>query len=360
MTYVPNRNPVTYALPAAGGKCTNMQISPAGDLWMVDFGNGGFPSKQYGIECFDITTNPLKPTRKGFMGQAGGNPTNPTVAWFNVEQIKFVGAMMFATANANGSASPNLVSIDTTNPAAPVVNQVFNLGASATGSIYDLAISADGTKAGVPQAGTGGLKIVDISTPTAMSVLGSVSGGGQQFVSVDGTYWTGPTPYLLTCEISLGQFRIYDVTNPAAPALTGSLALSTGIRRMVVDQANNLVYIVPSATQVVYIVDISNKAAPALIGSLSFLAGTAGDDVPIRIATLPGGKRVLVVPTVGSGQGRITLFDLTVPTAPVYIASVSVAPNPFDCLIMGSYAYVSNRAGAQELLVIPTNTLTVQ
>lgn len=334
-----DRQGILYALPSAGGKPAALAKSPAGQLWMVSFGAGGSPSKAYGIEAYSLA-NPERPARLSFTG-------SPTFAWFSVEQIAFFGVTLFAVANG---ASPRIAAVNTTNPAAPVQYPGTPLVLGA-GSIYDLALSQSGAYAAVPQAGGAGLSIVSVANPAAMAVTWSLGAG--QYVAVDGSYWTGGAgARLLAANIVAGTLEVWDVASlPAAPTLVASLPLSTNIRRIVVDTTTNTAFIATASEQRIFVVDLTNLAAPVLLGTIP--VGVGGDDTPLRIVG-HAGRRVLVVPLNANSvnPGRVQTFDVTTPSAPTFLRVLQIGQNVYDCLPDGGVAYVSNRGGAQELLVV--------
>lgn len=339
-----DRQGLLYAIPSQGGKPAALVKSPAGDLWVVNFGSGGSPSKAYGIEAYSLA-NPERPVRLSFTG-------SPTFAWFNVEQIAFFGVTLFAVANG---ASPRIAAVNTTNPAAPVQYPGTPLVLGA-GSIFDLTLSQSGAYAAVPQAGGAGLSIVNASNPAAMAVTWSLGVG--QYAAVDGSYWAGAGARLLASNIVAGVLEVWDVSAlPAPPTLVSSLPLSTNIRRIVVDTVTNTAFVATASEQRIFVVDLTNLAAPVLLGTIP--VGVGGDDTPLRIVGYAG-RRILVVPLNANSvnPGRIQTFDVTTPSAPTFLRALQIGQNVYDCLPDGNVGYVANRGGAQELLVIdPTVTL---
>ena len=330
--------PFSSILPSVGGKPAQMRVSPAGNLWMVDFGSGGNPSKVYGLECFDVTTDPSHPARVSFTG-------SPTFAWFNVEQIRFVGVTLFAL--SNDGAARALHSVDTTNPLLPT-----NISSVAMdGTCLDFDINPAGTIAVVAQSAGSGLRIVDISNPAAMVIVASVAG---QFSAVDATNY----PTVWVSNVLTGQLQAYDLTVPAVPTLLGSLALSTNIRRMIIDGATNVAYVATTVSQVIYSVNIATPAAPALLAT--FPCSIGGDDTPIRLVTAPGGQKLLVAPMnlYDSSPASVWTIDVSSPASPKFFRALLTSSGTFDCIIQNGFAYIANRLEAQELVTVYARALT--
>lgn len=332
-------------IPTFGGKPAQMRVSPAGDLWLVNFGAGGTPNKVYGIEAYSLA-NPLAPARLSFTG-------SPTFSWFNVEQIRFRATTLFAIATSNNS----IQAVNITNPAAPTQ---IGAGLVLAAAPFDFDLSADQLTA-VVACNPGGLRAVDVTTPAAMAALSTVAGS---FMGVDTSLW----PLVVVTESATGQLRIYDYTVPAAPVLVGSVVLpvtvaTTGLRRVVVDTATNTAFVAvtgggPSTGgQAIYVVNIAVPSAPALIATIP--CAVAGDDTPISLV-FANNRRVLVVPlnSQSFSPSRIETFDVTSPSAPTFLMGLELGQIVYDVLVRGAVTYAGNRGGAQELFVIESKFLT--
>ncbi len=343
MTTAILRTPYIDTVPTAGGKPAQMRISPAGDLWVVNFGAGGSPNKPYGIEAYSLA-NPRAPSRISFTGA-------PTFPWFNVESIVFSGTTMFAVANSNNS-------LNAVNVAVPAAPAVIGAGLALGSNTFDLAISPSTPHVIVPQSAAPGLRVVDVTVPAAMVIVSTTAGS---YLGADTSLW----PLVVVTEIATGQLRVYDMTIPAAPVLVGSLALSTNIRRLVVDPTTHVAYVATTAAtagaplgggQVIYVVNLAVPAAPALLATIP--CAVAGDDTPLRLATFAG-RRILSVPmnSQSFNPGRLQTFDVTTPAAPTFLHAVDVGQVVYDAILGAQFTYVANRGGAQELLVLDTRFL---
>lgn len=134
----------------------------------------------------------------------------------------------------------------------PAVVASLNLGATANditlaGNIAYLATSA-------------GLKVVDVSTPTAPRLLGSFAGVGNAMgVKVRGT----------TAYVAAGSsLYIVSVANPGAMIQAGSISLGGRAWNLDLDPNRNLAA-VASGSAGLKLVDISNLSAPLLRGTVA-------------------------------------------------------------------------------------------
>jgi hypothetical protein len=348
------RSAMTSVVPTIGGKPAVQRVSPAGDLWLVCFGAGGTPSKPYRVECYSVAT----PGSPALISSTG----TPTFTWFNVYQIRFGAPLnptvMFATAGGPGPAG-QIVSVNCAVPAAPVTIMGLSLGGGGANLPFDMDIEPSGTYAVIAQVGIG-LRLVDVSVPAAMAIV-STAAGTTGCISVDASLW----PFVVMGDSTLGTLRIIDYTVPAVPVAVGSVALSTSVRRVLVDTTTNIAYVQTNGTpnglptgggQCIYVVDVSVPAAPVRIATIPFSNGSGADDLPLHLMTVAG-KRILMSGCGSTTPGRIQTFDVTVPASPKPILMLDLAQNCFDATKIGDYLYVSNRQGAQELITVGAHAL---
>jgi hypothetical protein len=135
--------------------------------------------------------------------------------------------------------------------------------------------------------GTAGVRIFDVSVPTAPVQLGVLdTPGNGAHLAVEGTR--------IYVADGFGGMRILDATNPSAPISLGALDLPGGFVDDVLPRGN-VAYVVDRFLGFL-VADVSNPAAPAVIGSLPALANMRnafrrGDVVYVN-GTFGLGKRV--------------------------------------------------------------------
>jgi len=188
------------------------------------------------------------------------NPAAPTLAG------TFATTQSTLTVDVGGSIAylgtqvPDLELVDVSNPSSPAP-----LGTFPT-LCYDVATS--GTLAFVA-AGTQGLRILNVSTPATPTQVGVYGSSG---INVRGVVLRGSLAFLASNDTTPGLI-IVDVSNPALPIFVGSAAtasLPIGITlngtHATVGEFGTGPPLTPPFNGV-EVFDISNPAAPALTGS---------------------------------------------------------------------------------------------
>jgi len=181
--------------------------------------------------------------------------------------------------------------------------------------------------------------VVDITNPASMAVVSATTitgfiNYGQSGIRVQGQY-----VYLVssTGTASTNLLQIYNVSNPSAPALAGSVQIPLyGFGLWVSGEyAYVISYVGFSSVSILDVVDISNPASPAIVGSAN--TGTAGVNVAdIKVV----GKYAYVAGQSGQ-QSEVLVFDISNPASP-YLLSSSPAPHsPQGLDVQGSYWYQS-------------------
>lgn len=198
-----------------------------------------------------------------------------------------------------------LLVLDVTNP--------YKLAVLSTVSLRSNTIAADvklsGNYAYVAGGSFAGMSIVDLSTPTAPVTRGFVTGGNPQRLAVSGT-----TLYVADSSAS-GGLRVIDATDPALPAVVGSLVMNRWIAD--VEVSGSHVVLLHAANfdgnqdPRLSIVDVSNPASPLLLGSIA-VPGTAAKAVVLR------GTTAFVV-----GGREVQMFDFSNPAVPTLLGRFS-------------------------------------
>jgi len=185
------------------------------------------------------------------------------------------------------------------------------------------AISVRGDLAYVAPS-LGGLVIIDISNPPALTVLGNAPGIGGKWLIVAGDY-----AYLIWPFFGL---YVVDVSTPSQPVHVGTLELGSGYWEWPVVFEDHLFVRTNHNDPSVAIVDVSDPTTPTLVGSI---------DVSANIAGLAGMGSWLLVPDIGS-EPLVRVFDVRNPVAPVeHDPYVPVSGFAEVVAVAGSVAYMS-------------------
>ncbi|MGH8244948.1 MAG: Ig-like domain-containing protein, partial [Gammaproteobacteria bacterium] len=187
---------------------------------------------------------------------------------------------------------------------------------------------ADGT--------VGGLQIVDVSSPTSPTIVGSATLPGEaQDVVVAGT-----RAYVAAGAAGL---HIVDVSNPATPAVLGSVD-TPGTARGVAVSGNLAVVADDAPSSALRFVDISNPAAPQITASVSIPG--AAQDVAVSDT----------LAYVSAHNGGFDIVDFT-SGSPQIVGSLSGAVFvPRDAEVSGRFALVADELFVNAVPIVDVQT----
>ena len=161
-------------------------------------------------------------------------------------------------------------------------------------------------------AGEKGLEVYNVSDPGNPSYIRSTD-SDKKYIAV-----RGAGNYIYASQNSDNVLNIFSISSsPSNPTLVGTFdpSMSGEIRRLHVDEANNLVYVVNDAADL-YIVDVSNPASPTTRGSL-FLPGGNSSSPAGGVFAL--GKYAMVATADGNDKGNLYWIDVSDPSSPQLI-----------------------------------------
>lgn len=313
------------------------------------------------LTIIDIS-NPALPAVVGSIQGAGAPP------WLGgASDVFVVGNYAYVTAYLDDA----LTIIDVSNPALPVFSGSIqgwgapNFLGSATG-VFIVGNYAYVAARRVNFIDEGALTIIDVANPAAPAFAGSIQGNGApNFLKMaEGVYVQNNRAYVVSDGngapfMGDNALTIIDVTNPAAPALLGSiqslgapnwLGGARGIFKIGNYAYVNAYYNNGGVLPALTIIDVTNPVAPVFSGSIQggwgappWLAGVYGIYVDGGIAYVAAGN-----------DSALTLIDVANPLAPAFLNSIQDPGGPFlpstllsanDVFVMGNYAYVVCPAG---------------
>ncbi|MDL2342517.1 MAG: hypothetical protein QFB87_05590, partial [Patescibacteria group bacterium] len=254
----------------------------------------------------------------GSMNAGTGAPPASNTAYTstNVSNSKLQLAL-----GGNGTPTGQLYVGGTTPTAA--VSIITSLGNSNSG------IVAQGRYAYVSDSSSNTFAIVDISSPTSPVIVGSVNnfstcrnGSG---VKVQGKY-----AYIYGSGAFL-NFCIYDVSNPTNPTLVYQSPNNVG--GLLYVSGRYLYTVTPNSRLQIW--DISNPAAPIPSGSVATSANSSIQSVQGRYAY-----------AISTSANNLQIFDISNPAAPVTAGTASVTTNTLAAYVQGRYAYVVDSGAA--------------
>ena len=211
--------------------------------------------------------------------------------------------------------------IDVSDPSAPVeIGAVDTPGYASDVDVVDaFAYIADGTE---------GMRIIDVSNPNAPSEVGAYRpprGNYPGTLSID---VVGKVAYLAS---RFSGLRIIDISDPSAPIELGAFDESESLGAFDVCVVDGIAYLSSGPRYRVRTIDVSDPA------------------VPIEVCVgLPWGRTVEVkdgVAYIGSlpfGQSGLRIFDVSDPTAPVPLAVADTPETVRDVEVVNGLVYMAD------------------
>ena len=240
------------------------------------------------------------------------DPANPSVAGeLDVGEVAYCEEVVLADGRVLlADTNSSLRVVDVSNPAAPA-----QLGLLiAPGISYDAALT--GSMAVVVDTSIG-LRTIDVSDPTSPVVLATETiqdrpasvalSGGNALVGASGIY-------------------IYDLANPTAPSLLGSIELTRDAEEMAV--AGSLVY-VANGGDGLRVIDIGDPTAPVEIGSLMTSGFARGVTVVGSLAY------------VAANDAGLDVVDVSDPSSPTLLGTVHLDGYAANVSVSGETAFVA-------------------
>lgn len=201
---------------------------------------------------------------------------------------------------------------------------------------YANNVKVDGNFAFVA-AGSAGLQIVNIATPTAPFITSALSLPG----NADDVRLRNGYAYIAAGPAGL---QIVDIQTPQAPRLVGSVAIPGDAQDLWLD--GNYAYIA-AASGGIQVIDIHDPAAPAVVGSLLLADPARGVSISAGVAVVAGDEGASVI-------------DVSSPRSPQLRSFRSIS-NCKDVVVRGTYAYVAAFTSGFHILDVsdPTNVRDV-
>lgn len=141
------------------------------------------------------------------------------------------------------------------------------------------------------------------------------------------------------------NFFIYNISNPAAPSLVGSLTVSASPTNVAVD--GNYAYIASTNNNIeMQIINVTNPSSPSIVSS--FNGAGSGDAYGVRV----NGNYVYLTRLTGTSVIEFQIINVSNKSAPVVAGSYDLNQNMRDLCLLGNYAYVATDSNTQEVLVI--------
>jgi hypothetical protein len=203
-------------------------------------------------------------------------------------------------------------------------------GSTGTGLSSPRSVYVQGRYAYVANNGT--LRVIDVSSPTSLTPLGSLSGLGELY----GLYVQGR--YAYTASFG-GTLSVVDVSNPSSLVLMSSLS---GLGTLTSVYAQGLYAYVTNSTGTLRVIDVSNPSSLVSVGTL----GSLGTLTSIYVQ----GRYAYIVDQAGTGTLRV--IDVSNPTTLEPAGTLGSLGTLNGIFVQGRYAYVVDQSGTGTLRVI--------
>ena len=289
--------------------------------FLLDSPSGGAPS----YYIYDVNT-PSTPVPLGFFGTLGHPGTGTG------QSLSIQGNYLYTMVVDAVSTLFNIY--DISNVAAPYT-QIGSLRFSGQNPPY---LYVAGRYAYVAATN---FFVVDIQIPSQPLVVSTVSFSVQiWYLTVQGAY-----AYVITSSLSFDTgFNIIAIENPLSPVQqgttgAGSISDPNGGAFPGIFPQGRYVYVVDGSNNfgTFYVIDVSNPASPAITGSLA-TAQADGTSIPTTVWVQD--KYAYVGCQGGLQNGPFQIIDVSVPATPVSVAVYSPFLNIFSLVVQGRYAYL--------------------
>lgn len=307
---------------------------------------------QNSLTILDVT-NPLLPTFKGNIMGAGS--PNYLGMIFDVAKVGNYAYCSCTGSTYGGDAC--LTIIDVTNPAVPVFVSTLPVGTGTWGRFVFIS----GNTAYVTDEQAGGLYIIDISNPAAPSITGSIlyaALGLSATANLGRPYKVGNYCYIASYDSGHltdddNALLVVDISNPAAPTLHGSIrGVANHLKGAWAFPSGNYAYfaaLYDASGGALTILDISNPAAPAFV---SWIGGIGAPNY-LRSCVIIWKEGNYCY--CGTGEG-FTIIDVSNPNVPAFVSNL---PGGFGVGIsvqkLDNYCYIGDPTNNRVAVVDVSN-----
>ena len=225
------------------------------------------------------------------------------------------------------SGGQGLAIVDISNPATPAMAAMYPWSQYGYPPEPE-AVSVAGSHAYVVDGLGGVIKVIDVSAPNRPAEVADYDIYAND-IAVASSY-----AYLVGGTL----LSVLDVSDPAAPVETGSLATSGYATAVSVSGSHAYV----ACDEVMLVIDVSDPSAPTQVGSWDLPDFWSPSDISVV-----GHYAYL------SSSGSVRVVDVSDPTAPKQVASHDIPGGALGVAVKGSYAYAAVPGGLRVLEITP-------
>lgn len=159
---------------------------------------------------------------------------------------------------------------------------------------------------------------------------------------------TGTRVYIGEAAGTGNEFIIYDMVNPAAPVLLGSLNTGSDINGIAI-YGNYAFFALNNKTNELQVVNISNPAVPTSVALLNLPGDFSGAK---SIAISADGTKLYIGKLADRVGPEFFVIDISNPAIPAALGSLELAASVNDLAVVGNFAYAATDNASAELRVI--------
>lgn len=215
----------------------------------------------------------------------------------------------------------------------------FASGLNLTGQPKDVYVSGNYAYVASTED-TGELQIIDVSDSASPTQVASYDANGT--ADANAIWVSGNYAYIVRGTSNRDELIVVDITDPLSPTLAGSLNLGATAYDIRVD--GNYAYIASASnTQEVQIVDVSDPASLSISGAINMVGNT-------NAVALEVGDGYLYV----SRGGKIEIYDISSPTAPIGVLSYNAVRTAFDLSIDtdNDFLFLATQGNVNEVEIV--------
>lgn len=242
-----------------------------------------------------------------------------------------------------------LISINIANPASMSLGDIYRTTLNGA-----TAIDNNGTKIAAVSEHVNYFHTIDASNIANLTVSGALANtafSDPQDVAIDGNY-------AYVSSFDNDTVAVVNITTPTAPAMTGSIAATPNL-----DGANGIdayggyAYVAATNSDRLTVVNVTNPASPTVAGSVTHATSLDGADS----VSIYGPFAVVTA----YNSNSLTVVNVSNPASPAILGTVSSATDlngPRGVVAEGGYAYVASENGDSMTVVdirVPTNPTIV-
>ena len=262
------------------------------------------------FKIIDVT-NPASPSLVNATDSLGSQAIDATASRSDGTRLAFLGAPYSSSTNKGGLYVEDVSSVSSTTPP--------SLRANLCGMYNSWRVAAAGSLA-VVTGNSMGLKVLDVSVPSAPKAKGTLS-GGMGAVAMAGQY--AYVDNIVAGNPAHDDLIVVNLSVPSSPSIVGRITLPSGAGA--IKAVGTLAYLATNASGL-QVIDVSSPTAPRIVGAVD----TPGSAVGVAVAN---GYAYVADSTA------VVSINISTPSNPFLVGSLATT-SATNIAVAGSRLYV--------------------